>query len=71
MEKKYICPCCNEEVGPEHMACQSGAKGGKAGVGEVKSRGSDAARKAVLVRWARERERKRVVVKDGVVTNGK
>ena len=55
---KVTCPCCGKEVEPEHMACVSGAKGGSSGVGEVKSRGSEKARKAVLVRWAREKAKK-------------
>ena len=36
---------------------QIGAKGGKAGTGKAKSRGSDHARKAALVRWAKAKKK--------------
>ena len=62
METRYKCPGCGKEVGIEHFACKSGEKGGSAGVGEVKARSREQARKAVLVRWARDRARKRIVL---------
>ena len=46
-----ICPCCLEEVEPEHFACKMGSKGGKNGTGEVKARTSEQARKAADARW--------------------
>ena len=40
------CPCCGEEVGIEHFACESGSKGGMAGRGEKKRRSVEHYRKA-------------------------
>lgn len=59
-EKLYECPGCKKMVSIEHFACISGGKGGSAGVGKVKARSREQCRKAVLIRWAREREAKRI-----------
>jgi len=53
---KMKCPCCGKNVRREHFACQSGAKGGKAGKGKAKARSSEQARDAVRKRWERARQ---------------
>lgn len=62
MNKKSICPECGKEVEADHFACHFASKGGTAGVGEVKSRGSEHGKKAAAVRWAKYRESKKVEV---------
>jgi hypothetical protein len=47
----FKCPHCLKMVGIEHFACQSGQKGGKAGVGESKARSREQCVKAALMRW--------------------
>ena len=47
----FECPHCQKMVGIEHFACQSGAKGGSAGTGEVKARSREQCQKAALIRW--------------------
>lgn len=47
-----ICPCCGKRVPRSHFACESGAKGGKAGTGAAKARTSEQARAAVKARWS-------------------
>ena len=50
-----ICPVCNRRVPKSHFACESGARGGKAGAGKSKARSSEQARSAVTKRWERIR----------------
>ena len=50
------CPCCGKDVELSHFACQSGKSGGKGGSGKAKARTSEQARKAALVRWAKDRK---------------
>ena len=47
----FKCPHCLKMVSIEHFACQSGAKGGSAGTGEVKARSREQCQKAALIRW--------------------
>lgn len=60
------CPMCEKEVGEEHFACKSGAKGGTSGRGASKARTSEQARAAVEARW-RKRKRYEVDASDGTV----
>ena len=48
------CPGCKREVGSEHFACVSGAKGGASGTGRAKARSSEQARAAAEARWKRK-----------------